>query len=458
MEIYGENMGRRFGLISLGAFLGLANLAQGAPEVAGPAEAPAAHAATHTRLADTLPEVKPSVPKEAAINSALQQTGEMIANSNLWSTAHDLPHSNPAEEAKLLFDLVRRQHREKSYTQASRNCIALLEGVEVAEELKSAALIELAVIAQEQNELAKAQQLFAQYLKRYPQDPSVPEVYLRQGLLYRQMGAPTLALSKFYAVMTSALTLRSGKLDYYQRLVLHAQTEIADTYYLQGKYQDATEFFQRLLKQDRTELNKIRVQFKLIRSLDALNRREETVAQAEDFLTRYPDSADEPEVRFVLANALKSAGRKAEAVQQVLWLLKSQQKTASTNRENWAYWQRRAGNEIANQLYQESDYLNALEVYSTLALLDASPSWQLPAWYQVGLVYEKLQQPQKATESYARVLARQKELDSNVSPGLRTILDMARWRTEFLGWQTQTERTHRTNLAAKAVAPSSTAQ
>src|SRR5262249_11492893 len=156
------------------------------------------------------------------------------------------------------------------------------------------------------------------------------------------MGAPTMALSKFYAVMTSALTLKAGKLDYYQRLVLHAQTEIADTYYLQGKYEQATEFFQRLLKQESAALNKPRVQLKLIRSLDTLGRREETIAQAEDFLTRYPESADEPEVRFVLASALQTVGRKSDAVRQVLSLLKSQQETANTNRDNWTYWQRRA--------------------------------------------------------------------------------------------------------------------
>src|SRR5262249_18603102 len=113
MQIYGEYVGRCFGVMGLGAFLGLANLAQSVPEVAGQAEAAAAHAALEsapTRPAGKLPEVKPSAPKEAEINPALRQTGEMIANSNLWSTAHELPRSNPAEEAKLLFDLARRQH------------------------------------------------------------------------------------------------------------------------------------------------------------------------------------------------------------------------------------------------------------------------------------------------------------------------------------------------------------
>ena len=51
-----------------------------------------------------------------------------------------------------------------------------------------------------------------------------------------------MALAKFYAVMTGSLKLKFGSLEYYQRLVLQAQTEIADTYYLQGKYLDADGF------------------------------------------------------------------------------------------------------------------------------------------------------------------------------------------------------------------------
>src|SRR5205823_2473171 len=109
------------------------------------------------------------------------------------------------------------------YVDAARNFTTLVEN-ETGEEMKRLALLELANVTQEQGQLAKSQQILAQYLKRYPRDPGVPGVLLRQGLLYRQMGAPALALSKFYAVMTSALSLKEGSVDYYQRLVLHAQT------------------------------------------------------------------------------------------------------------------------------------------------------------------------------------------------------------------------------------------
>src|SRR5208337_2458386 len=106
---------------------------------------------------------------------------------------------------------------------------------------------ELALVAQDANQLSRAEQIFAQYLQAYPDDPSAPEVLLRQGLIYRQMGVNTLAVSKFYAVMSTALKLKLDRMDYYKKLVLQAQIEIADTYYQEGKYEEAADFFRRLL-------------------------------------------------------------------------------------------------------------------------------------------------------------------------------------------------------------------
>src|SRR5882757_7370618 len=46
------------------------------------------------------------------------------------------------------------------------------------------ALFELALAAQDDNQLLKAQQVFSQYINNYPEAASAPEVLLRQGLLY----------------------------------------------------------------------------------------------------------------------------------------------------------------------------------------------------------------------------------------------------------------------------------
>ena len=335
---------------------------------------------------------------------------------------------------------ARELRREKSTEMAARILTRLLEDDTLPPEFKRAALFEMALVAQEENKLPRAQQILAQYVHLFPEDPSVPEVLLRQGLLYRQMGVNNLAISKYYAVMSSALKLKLDQFDYYKRLVLQAQTEIADTYYLQGKFAEAADFFTRLLKESAMELNKSQIQFKLIRSLSMLNKFPEAAAQAEEYVSKTADAPEIAEVRFLFANALKRVGRNREAMQQVLKLLEAQQSSSGQTPQTWTYWQQRAGNDIANQLYKEGDYVNALEIYSSLAELDKSPSWQLPAWYQIGLIYERLEQPKKADEVFTRILDREKELAGPAdSPALRAVLDMAKWRKDHIAWQAQAE-------------------
>ena len=61
-------------------------------------------------------------------------------------------------------------------------------------------------------------------------------------------------------------------------------------------------------------------------------------------------------MRYLLAQAFKESGQNQAALQQVFQLLKSQQSKSGENLKNWHYWQQRAGNTLANQLYQEGDY------------------------------------------------------------------------------------------------------
>ena len=120
-------------------------------------------------------------------------------------------------------------------------------------------------------------------------------------------------------------------------------------------------------------------------------------------------------------------------------MLQKQSATAAGHPEDWAYWRQRAGNLIANQFYREGDYPRALDIYSSLAQLDASPQWQLPVLYQIGMTYEHLWQPQKAIEVYSQIISRQTDLGTNTTPSLVSIADMARWRTGFIQWQTSAE-------------------
>jgi tetratricopeptide (TPR) repeat protein len=331
-------------------------------------------------------------------------------------------------------DMASRQRHDDHPGQAVQTLIHVLE-TNAPSEFKRKALFELALATQDNNDFVKAQQVYGQYLQRYPEDRSVPEVLLRQGLLYRQMGVNTLAISKFYAVMSTSLKLQLENIDYYKSLVLQAQTEIADTYYNLGQFNESADFYARLLKNDNPALSKLQIEFKLIRSLSFLTNYNVTVSRSQSFLEHFPDYSDVPEVRFILATADKALGHNAEALKQVLMLLQSQQDNARKNPELWVYWQRRAGNEIANQLYKEGDYLDALQIYQNLAALDTAPSWQAPALYQVGLVYEQLQQWQKATDTYDQILARRSEMTgTNAPPSLSSLCDMAKWRKDYIAW------------------------
>ena len=335
-------------------------------------------------------------------------------------------------------DLARSLRLKSLAPQAEPVLVELLAD-ENPEGIKQSALLELALCAQDRNDLPRAQQVYSQFLNRWPNDVRMPEILLRQGQFFRQMGLNTMALTKFYAVMTAALALKSDKLDYYKRIVTEAQNEIAETHFQMGKFADAADYFARLLKQNNPLLDHSLAQYRLLRAFSELGRHEEAMGQAQDFLTRFPEATERAEVRFLIAHSLKELGRNNEALQQVLLLLQEQKKQIRHNPNLWIYWQQRAGNEIANQLYHDGDYPKALDVYLSLAQLDSTPAWQVPVHYQVGMTYEKLQQPQLASQMYSNIISRELTVGTNSSPGLKSVFEMARWRVNFLNWEAHAE-------------------
>ena len=227
--------------------------------------------------------------------------------------------------------------------------VSLLAG-NMPESIQKSALFELATVVADENDLPRAQSVYDQYLERWPGDIKVPEILLRQGELFRRMGLDDLALGKFYSVMTSALSLKGDQLEYYRNLVLQTQVEIAETHYLAGQFADAADFYSRLMLNTDPALNHSQIQFRLVRSLAIIRRYDQAVAQAKDFVIRYPDADQVPEVRYYLAQGLKALGQNTEALQEVLLCLREQKGKTHNNPQVWAYWQQRVGNEIANQL------------------------------------------------------------------------------------------------------------
>lgn len=361
--------------------------------------------------------------------------GQLPTHGMIQDPATNVSEFDNLQKYQMLLDLAHEQRRQKNIEVAQATLSGLMQAPEAPSEIKRQALFELALVAQDDNKLIRAEQIFGQYLQNYSDDPSAPEVLLRQGLLYRQMGVNTLAISKFYAVMSTALKLKLDNMDYYKKIVLQSQIEIADTYYQEGQYTQAADYFNRLLKGTDPELDRGETQFKLVHALSYSTNYDDTVTQANIYLQLYNNPGEVPEVRFFLASALKKLGHNNDSMKQVLLLLQAEQANVKKSPEVWAYWQRRAGDDIASQLYKEGDYFSALQIYLTLSDLDKTPGLQLPVWYQTALVYEQLQDFPKAIAMYDRILDRQKELIEGVStPTLVSLMEMAKWRKDYLAW------------------------
>ncbi len=350
-----------------------------------------------------------------------------------------------AESFDFILASARYQAATREWKEAEKSYVKLLVEA-VPEATRQLALLEMAQVVRSEDDLPRAEAIYTQYLQRWPGDSRTPEIFLHQGQVFREMGLPDLALAKFYGVMTTALSLKNNQMSYYKRLVLQAQVEIAETHYRMGRFKDAVDYYSRLLTQDDPALDRPQIQFRLIRSLEAIGHHDEAATQAQDFLSHYPNSPEEPEVRYHLAEAYKGQNRSTEALQEVKTFLKEEREKTTNNPAVWAYWQQRVGNQIGNQLYQEGDYMKALQVYLALSQLDSAPAWQLPVGYQVGLTYEKLLQPRLAMEAYRNILTNcAPELGTNTTPSLKAVMDMAAWRLNFLEWNERAEAfNHRT--------------
>lgn len=382
-------------------------------------------------------------PKETSESMHRLRQGMTSSNMvNNTEAVEDPFHEAKAREQQLQhqFELGLQLRKQQEYDLAARTFAAVIEAKETPSELRRSALLELAMTAQEQQQYSKAQHILTQYVRQFPEDSAVPEILLRQGQLYRLMGATTLALAKFYAVMTVVLHLKLDHFDFYRRLVLQAQTEVAETYYMAGKYAEAADFFSRLLKTEAKDLNRAEILYKLIHCHRMLAHHEEVIATSRQFMQLYPHDPKLAEVRFDVSESYRQRGLRAEAMQEVQRLLAEQQAASKENPESWLYWRLRAGNMLANQFFNDGDYYNALELYLNLTQLADAAEWQLPTLYQTALVYEKLRQPEKAVEIYNRIAGREAELGANPKLSLKAIVDMAKWRAAHVEWQIRGEQ------------------
>lgn len=315
------------------------------------------------------------------------------------------------------------------------------------------ALIGLARLYRRQGSLTKAAAIYERFLKDYPADERVPDAMLEVGRTHRALGAHQLAFTRFYSVINSTLKLSAEGSEHYQMLAKTAQFEIAETHFQLGDFAEAGKFFSRLRLLDLAPADRARAHFKSAHALYLGGDLDGAVTTLHSYLEQWPHDENVPEARYLLSLSLRSLGRKQEALEAALQLLRSQQ--AAAEPKQWSYWQRRTGNQLANDFFQNGDTLNALLIYQGLAALSPEPGWRLPITYQIALCYERMRLYDRASTAYHAIIDNANPSAAETSapekiaavdapkaanPELIELARMATWRLGQLDWHEQTER------------------
>ena len=415
----------------------LALLAGPTPGRAGPADPPPGAAAPeagakepeHSKAGNpgSPAETKPAPDKPAAETRPAETGREEIVG--LQKLGGRLTERGDWDAAEIAYRQIMASHK-------------------ATEEDLANALLGLARVFRRQGSLTKAAAIYEKYIKDYPAQEHVPDALLELGRTHRALGAYQLALSRFYSVINSTLKLSSEGFAHYQVLAKTAQFEIAETHFQLGDYAEANKFFSRLRLLDLVPADRARAHFKSAYSIYLGKDYDPAVRALYAYLEQWPKDENVPEARYLLALSLRALGRKQEALDATLQLLKTEQ--ASADPKLWSYWQRRTGNQLANEFFQNGDTLNALVIYQGLAALSPEAIWRLPVTYQIALCYERMRLYDRATAAYQGIIdsanpapvaaGATKAPAEPANPELAELARMATWRLGQLSWHEKTEQ------------------
>lgn len=302
---------------------------------------------------------------------------------------------------------------------------------------KEVVLSRMAKLYQAEGIFPKAAAIYERLAQEFPDSRRLPEVYMEVGDLYRKMGAPELAISKYYMVLNSSLNVSFDQLDKYKQLSLDAMMSIAETHKEREEYQESYRLYQSLYRLDLKPVERLRVHYRMCYLLFELENYQQAVSQLKLFLDEYPESPHNPELRYLLAKSYEKLKRKPEALREVVNILQSQANPEVGGRADADYWRQRTGNELANEFYQNGDFRSALTIYQALARYNPAPSWRWPAVHQIGLCFERLGLPEKAKLAYEEILTPEgQEIDvAAMGESLRSLHEMAKWRLDHLNWE-----------------------
>ncbi len=390
----------------------------------------------------------PVAPVDSAVIPAATPAGE---ESKPAAPAHAIQDSH--EEIVGLQTLGTRLTEHGDWSAAEIAFRQIMASRRATADDLASALIGLARLYRKQGSLTKAAAIYERFMKDYPADERVPDALLEVGRTHRALGAHQLAFTRFYSVINSTLKLSTEGSEHYQMLAKTAQFEIAETHFQLGEFAEASKFFSRLRLLDLAPADRARAHFKSAHALYLGGDLDGAVSTLHSYLEQWPQDENVPEARYLLSLSLRALGHKQEALDATLQLLRSEQ--ASADPKRWSYWQRRTGNQLANDFFQNGDTLNALQIYQGLAALSPEPTWRMPLTYQIALCYERMRLYDRAGTAYQTIIdianppaaetpAPEKtaaaEPPKTVNPELTELARMAAWRLGQLNWHEQTER------------------
>ena len=351
------------------------------------------------------------------------------------------PISEAAHEIQSLFNLGATYVDRKDFTAAEVVYQQILRHQQAKQEDQRLALLDLARMYRQQSPDTKAATravaCYEKYLKIFPDDGATPVIYLELGRTLRSLGTYRLALASFYNVINSTMKLPEEGFEQYRTLAKTAQFEIAETHFQEGEFEEASKFFARLQLLDLAPADRAHAQFKAAYALVLAKNHEIAVPALRLFIDQNPDDENVPEARYLLSISLRRLNHDQEAFDTVLTLLRTEKARQSADPRRWIYWQRRTGNQMANEFYDQGNFWNALVIYEALsALSEQEPAWRLPALYQAGLCYERLRQFDRSRANYEAVIDACAALPAKDQKtlGLEDLARMASWRLQHLGW------------------------
>ncbi|MDD2763138.1 MAG: tetratricopeptide repeat protein [Opitutaceae bacterium] len=355
------------------------------------------------------------------------------------------PAASPAEperEIQSFFNLGSTYADRKDYASAELAYQQILNHAKATRNDQRRTLLTLARMYRQQGADTRAVACYEKYLKVFPNDDTMPAIYLELGRALRSLGAYRLALARFYSVINTTLKISGNNFDQYRVLAKTAQFEIAETHFQEGDYAAASRYFSRLQLLELAPADRARAQFKAAYALVLAKDYAAAAEALHGFLDQYPADENGPEARYLLAVSLRRLGRTSEALDVVLALLRAEQARQATDPRRWRYWQRRTGNELANGFYEQGNFWAALVIYEALAGLSAQePAWRLPALYEAGLCYERLGQYDRARTNYETVIDDCAKVPppDQAPAGLDDLALMASWRRQHLDRTEQAE-------------------